>query len=41
MGYLVGFVIWGIAVGWFSYSVGYNYGSADAFIKARIQIYGS
>lgn len=41
MGYLVAFVIWTVAVGWFCHNVGYNAGSANAFVKARIQIYGS
>lgn len=40
MGYLAAFIIWSAAVGWFCYDVGFNYGSADAYTKARISIYG-
>lgn len=41
MWYLVAFIIWTLAVGWFCHNVGFHAGSAAAFTKARIQIYGS
>jgi hypothetical protein len=40
MGYVIAFIISTAAIGSFCYSVGYNAGSAAAFTKARIQIYG-